>query len=352
MAKVLDMKGAKGTADEIAYLAKQAHVAGDGATAAAKNYATLGGALNRLDNTKTQVLEKIFDKISPSIDRAASSVATFVEAFANSAKGQKVIDGIAGAISGMADIAASAIPMVASVLETLVDVGSKVYGIYQSVAEVFRTNATAGALAAAALGGLKVIGYVLVGALAAVAAAGLLLAAPFLAAGAAIAVVTGAVANGLSALWGLVASVPKIGSAIIDGLIGGLTAGAARLGKAVSGLAASVSGGFKNALGIHSPSKVFAEFGKHTATGYEQGVERHMPSGKDFASSVSPGGSAAPVSSPGAAPSGGDLNVTIEQMIVPVGVDPDPFARAVRREMTLMLQMIQLSRGGLVPGTV
>ncbi len=63
------------------------------------------------------------------------------------------------------------------------------------------------------------------------------------------------------------------GIAIVDGLIGGLTSGAKRLRDAVLGLGEDVKRTFKETLGIHSPSKVFAEFGKHTTEGYEQGVE-------------------------------------------------------------------------------
>lgn len=351
VSKVLDMKGGKGTSEEMALLAKQAGVVGDGAKAAAARFGTLNGALASLDNSKTEALTQIFDKIKPSINAAAGKVAQFADAFLNSAKGQKVIDAVSASISFLANLVASSIPVVASAFETLVDVGTKVYNAYEYVANIFATNSTAAAVASAAFTGLKVIGYVLVGALAALAAGGVLLVAPFYAAAAAVVFVTGAVGQGLSALWDLVASVPKIGSAIIDGLVGGIMSKVASVKATIGNIAGMVSGGFKSALGINSPSKVFAEFGKHTATGYQQGVEKHMPDGQDFASSVSPGGSAAPVSSPGAATSGGGLSVTIENLNVPMGVDPEPFARAVRRELTLMLQMISLSKGG-APGAV
>jgi hypothetical protein len=352
VSKVLDMKGGKGTSEEMALLAKQAGVVGDGAKAAAARFGTLNGALSSLDNTKTEALTQIFDKIKPSINAAAGKVAQFADAFLSSAKGQKVINAISASIVFLADTVAASIPVVASAFETVVDVGTKVYNAYQSVASIFQTNSTAAALASAAFGGLKIIGYALAGVLGIIVAGALLLAAPFIAAGAAVAVLVGAIGAGLGTLWDFVASVPKIGSAIIDGLIGGIMSKVASLKATIGNIAGAVSGGFKSALGINSPSKVFAEFGKHTATGYEQGVDKHMPDGKEFASSVSPGGSAAPVSSPGAAPSGGGLSVHIENLNVPVGVDPEPFSRAVRKELTLMLQMIQLSRGGALPGAV
>lgn len=345
VSKVLDMKGGKGTSEEMALLAKQAGVLGNGAKAAAGRFTTLNGAMNSLDNTKTVVLTQIFDKIKPSIDAAAGKVALFLDTFANSTKGQKAVDGISSAISGLADLVAAAVPVVASALETLVTVGEKVYAAYQYVANIFQTSTTAMALASAAFTGLKIIGYALAGALGILVAGALLLVAPFVAAAAAIVFLTGAVGTGLGVLWDLVASLPKIGAAVVDGFIQGITSKIASLKATIGNIAGAVSGGFKSALGINSPSKVFAEFGKHTATGYEQGVDKHMPTGKDFASSVSPGGSAAPVSSPGAVTSGGGLSVTIENISVPMGVDPEPFARAVRRELSLMLQMIQLSKG-------
>lgn len=60
---------------------------------------------------------------------------------------------------------------------------------------------------------------------------------------------------------------------LIDGLVGGLSGGLVRVKSAVSNLANEAKSSFKNALGIHSPSRVFAEYGEHTTEGYAQGVE-------------------------------------------------------------------------------
>jgi len=65
-----------------------------------------------------------------------------------------------------------------------------------------------------------------------------------------------------------------LGAAIVDGIIGGLTAGVGRLEAAVKGLADKVKSTFTGKLEIHSPSKVFERYGENTAEGYAGGVER------------------------------------------------------------------------------
>lgn len=65
-----------------------------------------------------------------------------------------------------------------------------------------------------------------------------------------------------------------LGNAIVDGLIGGIRAKLDGAKEAIRGLASSVSGWFKDVLGIHSPSRVFAAHGHHTLEGYQQGLAR------------------------------------------------------------------------------
>jgi hypothetical protein len=349
VSKVLSHKGKAGTSEEMALLAKQAGVLGNGAKAAEARFTTLGGALASIDNTKTVALQQIFDRISPSIAAAASKVALFLDQFVNSEKGIKLLDKLGDTISWVVDTAVSSLPLIAKTLDGLITAGEMVVNAYNAVADVFATNSTAAAIASAAFTGLKVVGTILVGALALVAGAAAAMTAPlFLAVGAVLAV-TGAIASALSYIFNLGSEMAKAGSAIIDGLIGGIMSKIANVKAVIGNLASSISGGFKSALGIASPSKVFAQFGKHTAAGYEQGVDKHMPTGEDFADKVAPGGSAAPVASAGAATTGGGggvgAGVYIENLVVPVGVEPEPFARAVRRELTLLLQMIQISKG-------
>lgn len=348
--QVMDLKGGSGTEEKMKELAKQAGVLGNGAKAAAVANSTLGGALARLDNTKTLALEQIFDRISPSIDKAATAVANMLQAFMGSAKGQKMIDGLGKAIVWVVDTAVSSLPLIGQALEGVISAGEWVVNAYNAVANVFATNSTAAAALSYVVTGLKVVGYALAAALAVVVAGAVLLAAPLYAAVAAVLAVTGAVASAIAYIYNLGAEMTKAGSAIIDGLIAGIMSKIANVKAVIGNLASSISGGFKSALGINSPSKVFAQFGEHTAAGYEQGVDKHMPTGEDFAANVAPGGSAAPVASAGAAAAGaggggGGPLINIENLVVPVGVEPEPFARAVRRELTLLLQVMQISKG-------
>jgi len=65
-----------------------------------------------------------------------------------------------------------------------------------------------------------------------------------------------------------------IGVATTKGIEAGLAAGRPGVEKNVAGLGDAVKNAFKASLGIHSPSSVFADFGKFTAEGYERGIER------------------------------------------------------------------------------
>lgn len=71
------------------------------------------------------------------------------------------------------------------------------------------------------------------------------------------------------------------GGMLIDGLVGGITAGLGKVKSAITGAADSSIGWFKQKLGIHSPSRVFAELGGYTMQGYGQGLlaEQRNPLG-------------------------------------------------------------------------
>jgi phage-related protein len=65
----------------------------------------------------------------------------------------------------------------------------------------------------------------------------------------------------------------NIGKDIIDGLLNGLKNAFTAVTDWVKGAASSIAGGFKSLLGISSPSKVFAGFGKNIGEGLVQGME-------------------------------------------------------------------------------
>ncbi|ERI50500.1 hypothetical protein N878_08540 [Pseudomonas sp. EGD-AK9] len=64
----------------------------------------------------------------------------------------------------------------------------------------------------------------------------------------------------------------EFGGMLIDGLVNGITAGLGRVKDAITGAGGAAIGWFKQKLGIHSPSRVFAELGGYTMQGYGQGL--------------------------------------------------------------------------------
>ncbi len=64
----------------------------------------------------------------------------------------------------------------------------------------------------------------------------------------------------------------EFGSQIMNGLVNGIVSGIQAAKDAIGAAADSVTGFFKEKLGIHSPSRVFAEFGGFTMQGLEQGL--------------------------------------------------------------------------------
>lgn len=63
------------------------------------------------------------------------------------------------------------------------------------------------------------------------------------------------------------------GGMIVSGLVNGLVAGMGQIKEAISSLGESTIGWFKEKLGIHSPSRVFAELGGFTTEGLALGLD-------------------------------------------------------------------------------
>jgi len=73
-------------------------------------------------------------------------------------------------------------------------------------------------------------------------------------------------------LSGLGGQMMAIGGQIIEGLKQGILSRVAAVREAISGVAASIASAAKGALGIKSPSRVFAEIGDHTMQGLHHGI--------------------------------------------------------------------------------
>ncbi|UBR49178.1 phage tail tape measure protein [Halomonas sp. FeN2] len=68
----------------------------------------------------------------------------------------------------------------------------------------------------------------------------------------------------------------SLGSAIVDGMIGGLTGKLGELRESITGMAGSVRNWFANVLGINSPSRVFAQLGGFTVDGLISGLSSKL----------------------------------------------------------------------------
>lgn len=67
----------------------------------------------------------------------------------------------------------------------------------------------------------------------------------------------------------------SIGSNIIDGLVSGIKSGISSVGSAISDVVSSAVGKAKKMLGIHSPSRVFAEIGMYSDKGLAKGLIKY-----------------------------------------------------------------------------
>ena len=80
------------------------------------------------------------------------------------------------------------------------------------------------------------------------------------------------------AMTGAVGSAPAGGTAIVDGVLEGLTAGDRRLWGAMRDMAHRAADGFRDALGIRSPSRVFAGYGRQITAGIVSGMDERLVS--------------------------------------------------------------------------
>ena len=144
----------------------------------------------------------------------------------------------------------------------------------------------------------------------------------------------GALAAGITAVWGTIGGLVAagitsirtmfigIGANIVDGIIAGINGGAARLGEAVRGMGRNAVQSARQALGIASPSRVFADvIGRQIPAGIEVGIQRGAgPLDSTVANIVNP-----------PAPRGGGFgraNISV-QVVVQRGAGDDDTARAV-----------------------
>lgn len=131
-----------------------------------------------------------------------------------------------------------------------------------------------------------------------------------------------------------------LGESITNGIASGITRGLAAIRNAVTGVANTARSTFQNALGIHSPSQVFARFGMNIAQGLEQGVDRGQGMVSDSVGGL--------VDSPtGGGSRGSNNSVTTGDINVYVGANSSPreTAQAIRDELASILEGVSVELG-------
>ncbi|HQY59799.1 MAG TPA: hypothetical protein PK141_00255 [Polyangiaceae bacterium] len=146
-------------------------------------------------------------------------------------------------------------------------------------------------------------------------------------------------------------SLADIGMAMVKGLADGITGGGASVLAAVTGVASGAVDAAKKALGIASPSKVFAEIGGHTADGMSEGVDDgadavHASREAMVEPPATP--AAPPAPAPSGATGGGGATITIGQVVFQVSGDEAGGKKAFAEFMSL-LEVAAGQGGGMVP---
>ncbi len=158
-----------------------------------------------------------------------------------------------------------------------------------------------------------------------------------------------AVLEGIGAAfeWLTGLSLADIGMQLIQGLIDGIINGGPGVLGAITGIATGAIDAAKKALGIASPSKIFAEIGMHTAAGMEQGVDGgaaavqgSMTAMVDPTAAVGAAGAAGAAGTSSSGGSGHVFNITVTG-----GADGESIAAQVRAAIQDLLTQ---SGGSLV----
>ena len=92
--------------------------------------------------------------------------------------------------------------------------------------------------------------------------------------------------NGVAWLTGLVSTMAQIGRDIISGLINGITERIGALTAKITSVKNTIVGGLKNALQVHSPSKITMELGTFVTEGLAIGMQAELPTLKQASNQV------------------------------------------------------------------
>lgn len=135
----------------------------------------------------------------------------------------------------------------------------------------------------------------------------------------------------------------------VTGLVNGITQGATQVVDAVGNLASSATSAFKNALGIHSPSRVMMQLGEHTTEGFTQGVEGGAEDAQAAleATAQPPTAPATATGAPSSSSSGISVSVTIAPgAIVAGGANASELLELLTSQLADKLEEILMQMGG------
>lgn len=139
-----------------------------------------------------------------------------------------------------------------------------------------------------------------------------------------------------------------LGKDMIAGFVRGIITGGEGAIAAITNVASNAIAAGKKALGIASPSKVFAEIGMHTAAGMEQGIEGGA-SGVQGAVENMVAPPAAPSAAPSAAPAATSGGAVYQITINAQGGNAESIAEAVRRVILEVTQGAAVQIGAAAP---
>lgn len=331
------IKGGKDADAAIHATAEAFGAVGDGANAAARRAFTLEGALDNIQNFKTDLFQTMAAQAGPQLDAIGAKITSVLDSFQESELGVQAGQKLAAALEYVP-------PIIDAMLETgeaFVEYFSPALDELGAAIDVFKSalgDGTEGMSAAQAVGAVLGAGFrVIASAIAGVIVVGAGLVAAFYAVQDAGNAVVDAISAAPEALSALAGGFVEAGGALVDGFIAGIEAKIGEALAAVTSLGAAAEGALKSALGIASPSKVFAELGAFTGEGFTEGLDASMPTEVNAPELA---GGAANDTVPGLAPAsaggGGDVvHITVEIRMPPgaTAKEAGDAARAARLEL-------------------
>lgn len=318
-------------------------------------------SVGNLGSLLKEYIGDLFEDLGPSIKPFLEQVKQLFGIFDSKANpsGQALKQGIEGFFKRVFAVATKLVPMVKHFLLDIIIYALKAYIAAKPLVQTFerwytqiRSNEKYMKALHQVMVGLKIVFTslavglaVVLGVFMAIQAAVVLGIAQF---AALAAFITGFVATTIVTLEGWAKSAYDMAKDFVNGLIKGITDGAAAVGNAVKNLATQAKDSFKKTLGISSPSKVMMELGGHVASGAAKGVEAGAP--QVNAASASLGQSMAVGAAAGASGAGGGggagVTVNVEPgAIVITGSGKESATELTETAIVQLFERVALAQG-------